>query len=374
MYFLYTKLHDMRYLLFLLFTFFTFLNASIAFAEQQPSDQIFQAKVVKILEETDKDYPDGSHETQQNILFKGLEGEFKGDEFTFYGIGAYDVAQKQIYKEGDRVLALRSEDDTGEAFYYIVDYVRTGSLKWLFIAFVLTLLAVGKWKGARSLISLALSFSVIIYYVIPQILTGTNPLFITFSGGIIVFAIMVYITEGWKTRSHIALASVSFSLSIALLIAWIMVDGARITGIGSEETASLLSFGQGMFNFQWLFLAGVIIGALGVLDDVIISQVVAVEEIRRANSALDKRALFKQAMRIGVSHISSMTNTLFLVYAGASFQLLILIAGGGSGFTSFGQFFNTEQVASEIIRALAGSIALIVSVPIATFLAVVSKK
>ena len=132
----------------------------------------------------------------------------------------------------------------------------------------------------------------------------------------------------------------------------------------------LVNLGDKITNFKGLLLAGIIIGALGVLDDVVISQVASVEQLFHTDPHQSKKELFKKSYKIGVSHISSMTNTLFLAYAGVSLPLLILFTSGQSAFSSWQQLIGNEQIATEIIRTLSGSIGLILSVPISTILAV----
>ena len=145
---------------------------------------------------------------------------------------------------------------------------------------------------------------------------------------------------------------------------------SKLTGITSEEVSYLATIGATTVNFKGLVLAGIIIGALGVLDDVVISQITTVEQLAGADNNISKRELFKRAYKVGVSHISSMTNTLFLAYAGASLPLLILFVSGQSVFTGWLQVINNEAIATEIVRTIVGSIGLILSVPIATYLAV----
>jgi uncharacterized membrane protein len=143
-----------------------------------------------------------------------------------------------------------------------------------------------------------------------------------------------------------------------------------LTGFASEESAYLVGLAGGNINIKGLLLSGIIIGALGVLDDVIISQVVLVKELKISNPNLTKNQIYKQAMRVGVSHLSSMVNTLFLAYTGASLPLLILFSVKQEPFLTFNQVIDNEMMATEIVRTLTGSIGLILAVPIATFLAV----
>ncbi|MCX6799896.1 MAG: YibE/F family protein, partial [Candidatus Falkowbacteria bacterium] len=288
----------------------------------------------------------------------------------FYGIGDIDVVKKNLYKVGDTVLVSAAYNDTGMASYYITDYVRTKSLKILFFLFVAILLIVGRWKGFRSMLALSISFFVILKFIVPKIIAGSNPILITLIGSLIIFIASIYITEGFSKISHIAIVSVTISLAITIFLSWLFVELSKLSGLANEEAGSLIMVGQNMLNFKGLLLAGIIIGALGVLDDVVISQAATVEEIHRTDPGLSKKALFERAFRVGLSHISSMTNTLFLAYAGVSLPLIILFTTGQSAMNSYAQIINNEDIATEIVRTLAASVGLILAVPIATFVAV----
>lgn len=333
-------------------------------------DKIFKAEVVEIIKQQQTVLSDGVIVEQQDLKLRGMEGEFKDKEVEFKGIGEFDVIKKNIYQVGDKVLVVAAADHEGNIQYYITDYVRANSLWLLAIVFVLSLFIVGGWKGLRSLLALAATFFVIIKYIIPSILSGASPLITVLIGSLIILLIIIYFTEGFCARSHIAVISIFLSLIITVILSWFFVGLTKLTGLASEEAAFLINIGEQAINFKGLLLAGIIIGALGVLDDVVISQVAAVEQIAKANSQQSRVEIFKRAYKVGVSHVSSMTNTLFLAYAGVSLPLLILFASGQSAFARWSQVINNEAVAAEIVRTLAGSIGLILSVPIATIVAV----
>ncbi|MBL7058332.1 YibE/F family protein [Patescibacteria group bacterium] len=335
-----------------------------------PKDTIFKAQVIEILEETSTTLSDGITVEQQNVRLIGLENEFQNKKVDFIGIGNFDVVNKNIFKLGDTVLVAAVYDNEGNVDYYITDFVRTKSLKILFILFLITLIGVGGWKGFRSAISLAISFLIIMQFIVPEILSGSDPIIITLIGSLLIFTTSIYLTEGFKPVSHICIVSVIISLTITIAVSWFFVEIAKISGLSSEETGSLMYVGNNLIHFKGLLLTGIIIGALGVLDDVIIAQVASVEEIHNTDKTLSKKKLFDKAFRVGVSHISSMTNTLFLAYTGASLPLIVLFASGTSAFSNFGQIINNEEIATEIVRTLSGSIGLILAVPIATSVAV----
>ncbi|MDO8260768.1 MAG: YibE/F family protein, partial [Candidatus Magasanikbacteria bacterium] len=285
------------------------------------------------------------------------------------GLGNFDVVKKNLYKVGDKVLLDASTDDAGNTSYYITDYIRTSGLKVLLFVFCIVLLLIGGLKGVRSLFSLAISFVVIVKFIIPQILAGANPFWITMTGSFGILLAIIYITEGFRARSHITVISILISLLITLLLSTLFVALAKLSGLASEETMFLISIGGNEINFQGLLLAGIIIGALGVLDDVVISQVTTVEQIIKTDPYQSAKQVFLNAHEVGISHVSSMTNTLFLAYAGASLPLLILFISGESAFSSWGQIINNEAIATEIVRTLTGSVGLIAAVPISTILA-----
>lgn len=357
----------MKKILFYFVIFMFFLTPIFVLA--QNSDDIFRAEVMEILQEKEIIGEDGLKIFQQNILLKGLEDEWQDKEVIFQGIDDYQVIKNNIYKVGDKVLVAFSPGPEGEEIYYITDYIRHPSLYWLAFIFIILVALVGKWKGLRALIGLIASFFVIMKIIVPKILAGASPLFISIFGSILILLLVVYLTEGINKKSHLAILSVAISLIIVGVLSVVFTNISKLTGFAQEEVMFLIGFGKTMINFKGLLLAGIIISTLGVLDDVIISQIVSVEQIKKANLNLSKIEVYKKAMKIGVSHMSSMINTLFLVYAGASLPLLLLFNINQAPFLSFNQIINNEIIAIEIVRALAGSIGLILSIPIVTFLA-----
>ncbi len=354
------------FLLFLLTPVFVFAQVEL---DETAQDVFFKAKVIEIVKQQELDIGKGEEIVQQNLLLQGLDGEFAGQEIEINNISEIEVLKDNVYQLSDKVVVAASYDHENNVSFYITDYVRSGGLLWLMAIFVLVLLAVGRWKGLRSLLSLALSFIIIIKFILPKILAGADPVMITLLGSLVILLIIIYLTEGFCVRSHVAITSVLFSLSLAIFLSWLFIGLAKLTGIVSDEAMFLISTGGQSINFQGLLLAGIIIGFLGVLDDVIISQVASTEQLAKANESLSRKELFSRAYQIGISHISSMSNTLFLAYAGVSLPLLILFISGQSAFSNWGQIANNEIIATEIARALIGSVGLILAVPISTFIA-----
>lgn len=346
-----------------------FIFPSLSSAAQGSTEEIFEARVIKILETREIKREDGSKNIQQNILLRGLEGEFKGKEVIFIGISDLDVVSSNIYQAEDKVLTNHIVDAGGKDQFFIIDFVRTGYIYFLAFLFAVIVLIIGKKRGLRALASLVLSFLVILKFIIPQILNGSNPLFISLLGGLAMIAIIIYLTEGFNVKSHLAVVAVMISLAITLFLTLIFSALFRLTGLAQEETMYLINIGAKIIDFKGLLLAGIIIGVLGVLDDVIISQIETVWQLKKANPELAFKQVFSGSYEVGNAHLGSVINTLFLTYAGASLPLLLLFSVKIEPFLSFTQVINSELMATEIVRAMVGSIGLALAVPITTFLA-----
>jgi len=343
-----------------------------ALARESSDAQIkyFNGSITAITREESVVLPDGSSAFQQDLSVLASDGELKGRQIEIKADKNFDVIQKNIYQEGDRVVVGATGDEAGNAAYFIADYARSRPLLYLFFIFAVLIIAIGRFKGARSLLSLALTVLVIMEFIVPRILGGADPVMVTVLGSLAILAAIIYVTEGIKAHSHLAAASIFISLAVTVLLSWIFVKFSRLSGFSSEEAAFLASYGADSINFQGLLLAGIIIGSLGVLDDIVIAQIAAVEELHGADSSLKRKELFRKSYRIGVTHIASMTNTLFLAYTGAALPLLVLFISSKGAFSSLAQAFNNEAIATEIVRTLCGSIGIVLAVPIATYLAV----
>lgn len=352
----------------ILFLLLLILPISAWAQADEAREEIFKARVIEILAQEDISDETGTI-TQQNLKLKGLEGSFKDQEFVFQGIGNLQVLSTQTYKEGDKVIVNYNQDVDGNDVFFVSDYDRTNSILWLGIIFVLSVLVIGKWKGLFSLIALVLSFVVILKFIVPQILSGANPVVISALGGTIILIFAIYLTQGINKKAHIANLSLVISLFLTALLSLWFTKLARLSGYSGDETLYILDIGQGSLNLQGLLLAGIIIGTLGVLDDVIVSQVSTIEQLKKANPELSNKQIYKRSLKVGVDHITSMINTLFFAYAGASLPLLILFTKSDVLGLNFSLAMNNEIIATEIIRTLLGSIGIIFSIPIANYLA-----
>ena len=339
--------------------------------ETNPNGLNFKAEVIEIIAQEKNVREDGSIFYQQNLRLKALTGERKGEEFVYEGISEIEVASSDLYEVGDKVYVDLFTEPSGLEVAYVVGVVRSGAIYLLIFVFTLAVVAVGRLKGLRALLSLVLSFFIILYFILPQILNGRDPFLISLLGGLFIMTTIIYLTEGWKKKSHLAILSVFLSLTFTLILSIIFTKLTRLTGLAQEEAVFLIGIGQVEINFRGLLLAGMIIGAIGVLDDIVVGQIESVARIKEANPKLPPKKVFNLAYKIGNTHLGAIINTLFLTYAGAALPLLLLFVLNREVGLSFERAINTEAVTTEIVRTLVGSIGVIASMPIATFLAAI---
>jgi uncharacterized membrane protein len=281
--------------------------------------------------------------------------------------GHQPLANVVVYKEGDRVIVSMGEDLEGKEIYTIVDYVRKDGLVLLTIIFVALTLIVARLKGLMSILSMVFTFGVVFVYILPQLSLGKNPMLVAVLASVIIIPISFYMAHGVSQKTTVAVVSSLLSLGITAGLSLLFIRLGRLTGLASEEAGMLLIQRSGDFDMKGLLLSGIIIGALGVLDDITVAQAGVVNELIKSGEKTNKVKIYKQAMNVGRDHISSMVNTLVLAYAGASMPLLLIFVDNPH---PWGEIINYEFLAEEIIRTMVGSIGLILAVPITTAIAV----
>jgi uncharacterized membrane protein len=249
--------------------------------------------------------------------------------------------------------------------YGFVDFERRGTMLWLAGLFVAAVLVLGRLRGALSLLGLAASLALVLVFVVPSILDGNSPLAVAVTGSLAIALVTIPLAHGGGAKSLAALLGTAASLLLTAALAVLFTELTHLTGLSSEE-AIFLQLGQADLSLEGLLLAGMVIGALGVLDDVTISQASTVLALRRANPALGFRELFGRALHVGRDHVSATVNTLVLAYVGAGLPALLLFSAADLGVSEVANF---EIVAKEIVATLVGSIGLICAVPITTGLA-----
>jgi uncharacterized membrane protein len=294
------------------------------------------------------------------------EGDQSGETFMI------DYGTRQIRTDmiplgvGDKIMVTVSRLPDGSVSAHFTDYYRGRSLLYLFFTFIAFSILVSGWKGVRSIIGIGLSLVVIVIIILPGIQQGRDPLLTSILGSFFFVSYSLYIIYGWNMKTHAAVIGSLLALVITGLLAYFFVNQTRLTGYGDENMFYISQITQNTLNVRHLLLAGILIGTLGVLDDLVISQSSAVFELYRNNPGQDFRKLYRSAMNIGQDHIAATVNTLVLAYAGAALPMLLLFSVGG---VDYGMAINLEFIAEEIVRTLVGSLGLFASVPITTALA-----
>ena len=273
------------------------------------------------------------------------------------GLGAPEV------EVDDDVVLIRNDTPDGVA-YAVVDHQRETGLWFVGLAFVLALVAFGRWRGVASLAGLAATFAILALFVIPAILDGSPPLLVAVVGSAAVVLVVLYLTHGFGLTTTMAVLGTLASLALTGALAWLSVAALHLTGVTDDLSASV-GASQGV-DMRGLLLAGIVIGSLGVLDDVTVTQAATVAEIANADPAAGFGRLFRAGSRVGRAHVASVVNTIVLAYAGSSLPLLVLLVDDNGSLTAV---VPSQVVAQEIVRSSVATIGLIAAVPLTTALA-----
>ncbi|MDH3302290.1 MAG: YibE/F family protein [Acidimicrobiia bacterium] len=265
---------------------------------------------------------------------------------------------------GDAVV-IDYEPTTG--FYSYGDQDRRSALVWLFAVFAVVVIALGRLRGLLALIAMATTVAILVGFVAPSVLDGNDPVAVSVVAASVIAFVSLYLTHGFNPTTTIALIGTLLALLLTLVLSSVFFDLARFTGLATEEGVLLPVLAQDI-NMASLLLGGAIIGALGALDDVTVTQVATVAELKAQNPGLSRRRLISSGIRVGREHIAATVNTLLLAYAGVSMPLLLLFVVSD---LSLAMIANSEIVAVEIVRTLCGSLGLIAAVPITTWLTAV---
>ena len=269
-----------------------------------------------------------------------------------------------VVKVGEDVVLLYTPSNPEELRYQVIDHERGLQLWVLLAALALAIVAFGRVRGVTAILGLGITFGVLLLFVIPAILSGRPPLLVAIVGAIGIALTVLYLTHGVSRSTTVAVAGTVTSLTLTGVLAYAAVAATQLSGVADETSANLGTL-YGV-NMQGLLLAGILIGSLGVLDDVTVTQAVTVQELAEANPGYGFRQLYAAATRVGRAHIASVINTIILAYAGASLPLLVLITALND---PVGQVLSDQLVATELVRSAVGTIGLIAAVPLTTALA-----
>lgn len=353
---------------FFLFVMLLFRLISPCLALETPDLPSEVGKVEKVTYEDVADGLQNENNVKQKVQIKVLTGQFKGTVQTLdnmlTGNPAYDIS----LNKGDKVVLhleaknteVNSVDDVD---FFIADVKRDYSLEAFAALFMILLVIIGRKKGVFSLVSIIATISLMFFVLVPLILHGVNPVVSAVVAGILSTIITIYLVGGFNSKSSAAIIGTGLSLIFAGGMSLAAIWMARLTGFAGEESMFLYSTRPDL-SFKGILAASMIIAALGALMDTGVSIASSVNEIYETDKKLTVNQLFKSGMNIGKDIIGTMSNTLILVYLGSALPLVLL-----SNNIDLQKFFNLNQVATEILSALIGSISILACVPLTAIIA-----
>lgn len=329
-------------------------------------ESYFRAKVVTILEEGKKKL-DGEDQSYQKLSLQALSGPDQGKQIEIDYGGSTAIQGLPRLNAGDTVVVAKSIDaSSNKEVYDITDYYRGNSLIVVVLIFFILAVVFGRKRGIMAIVGMLFSALVLFYFITPRILHGGNPLTASIIGGVLIIVFSLYLSHGFNKRTSIALVCSLLTLGLTIAFDVAFVSITKLSGAGSEE-AFYLQVGTGNIDLRGLLLGGIIIGVLGVLDDVTTAQVASIEEVAKANSRLTFKQLYTSGLSVGREHIASLVNTLVLAYVGAAFPLILLYSLNKN--LPLWMLLNSNFIAEELVRTAVGSIALVLAVPITTVIA-----
>jgi uncharacterized membrane protein len=357
----------MRLFLILFLVLISFVSlAQAADPRLSPPDQYFVARIMNIEPGRTEIFMDMDIRYQAMTL-KISSGDESGKMITIEEEDRFSQAKSLAPKVGDLVTVRKSFSLDGTFRYEVDDRYRLRSLFFIGLLFFALVLWFGRIRGVGSIFGLLASIAVLYWFIVPRLIAGDNPITTTLIGALIIALLSMFLAHGFNRQTSIALVSTLVTLILSVTIAWFFTRTTALFGFGTESAFYLTSNVSGNFNFQGLLLGGIIIGMLGVLDDVTTTQTATVAEIKHADPSLPRHELYRRGLRVGREHIASLVNTLALAYAGAALPLFLLFKLNDS--QPAWVIMNSELIVEEIVRTLSGSVALILAVPIATWIA-----
>ena len=348
--------------------FLCFSYPTLAFEEEKQPDTYTRAKVIGIIEDEIERIPTSGEDLVlrvQKLRVKGISKPYKGELFTAENTIHLDAVYQYAVKEGDKVVLFLEKDEEGEiTAAYIADPVRDSYLLYLLLFFLFLLVLIGKGKGIKAVITLVLTIGSIIKILLPGILKGYSPICLSILISIGIIIITLWVVSGWNRKTMTAIIGTTGGVGIAGIIAWWVGIQANLSGLSSSEAQMLLYIPQGEhFDLKGILFAGIILGALGAVMDVSMSIASALYELKKANPLLTRKELIQSGMNVGKDVMGTMSNTLILAYAGGAIHVMLLFLAYEFSLL---EIMNMDMIATEVVRALSGSIGLLLAIPLTT--------
>jgi uncharacterized membrane protein len=346
----------------LVFGVLLFLVAAPALAQEVHQDfqELIKAEVLEVVEEYERDIMGtGATTTVQELRIELLQGERAGEVVRLEN----DLV---VLSAGDKIFVNRLVTIDDSEYFTFKDVERRSPLVLLVLIFVGLVVWLSGRQGVRAVLSLGLSIGAILFLLIPALLAGYSPALASLAISGLILSVTLFLTHGFKPRVIVTFLGTFGAVFVTCLIAWIWVAWMRFTGFGDDASVYLNFATGGSIDLPGLLLGGIIIGLLGVLDDVSITQASVVQELKAANPTFGFKELYNRALRVGKDHVGSLVNTLALAYVGTSLPMLLLFAYSESTMWTL---LNQEVIAAEVLRIIVGSIGLILAVPLTTAIA-----
>jgi len=362
----------------LLFFFLFFMFGAFPVFAQEPlefpeddvvpppiQEEFYKAEVIRVLGENYNELL-GQNSIEQELIARVLDGPDAGKEYEIEFLIPEGVSGKARLNEGDKVVLVKQTSGE-ESNYYMSDVYRLPGLWLLLGLFFVCVIALTRFAGVRAIISLGISLSVIVYFLVPRLLSGGSILLVGLFTVFVLANASLFFSHGVNRRTIIAFISTISTVIFSYVLASLTISGMHLFGLGSEESFYLLNIAQDIsVDLGVILILGIIIGVMGVLDDVTTAQAATIEELHKANPELGFAELTKRGFSVGREHILSLVNTLVLVYTGASLPLLLL---SHVYQRPAWLMLNSELYIEEIVKILVASISLLLAVPITTVLA-----
>lgn len=322
------------------------------------TQELYRGKVIRIISEgTELVENTDILNISQELIVELLDKDVRGQRVQFTN----DYIE---LSEGDVIFINYLQTRDGTELYSVAEPDRRGTLIGLTVLFVLTFLIFAGPRGLRPLISLAAVLAVIFFLLVPLLLSGAPPVLVCIAFSVLIMALVMFVTHGFSPSTLAAFLGTTTTLFFTAILAQIAVTLTQLSGFGDDAAIYLNLNTGGELNLSGILLGSIIIGTIGVLDDIAITQTALTAELKLANKSLSKKELFTRSMRVGREHISALVNTLALAYAGASLPLLLLFSLSD---ISPLLLVNREIFAVEVVRTVVGSIGLIIAVPLTTW-------
>ena len=345
----------------LLVAFLSVVGGPLSAAAQNTAEDVFQATVISVISLEQEILPG----TETSSFVQYLEAQITN--------GVRNGERIEVFNNyvplssGDRFIAAQSLDPSGVPTYFLQDVDRRTPVVVIALLFAIAVIATTGMIGLRSLLALGMSFAAIFFVLVPLLIAGYPPIPTTILVAAIIFACGMYGTHGVNRVTHAAFLGTIATVALSGVGAEIVLMFAKISGFAADEAVALNASMAGTLNLPGLLLSGIIIGAMGLLDDIAITQASMVGQFRKTAPHLSPRELYEKVMHVGREHIAALVNTLALAYAGVSLPLLLLASRTD---LPLWMYINQEVFATEIIRTAVGGIALVLAVPLTSLIAI----